>query len=212
MLTFGRELNKKGFAPIFVVLIVAIALVIGGGVLYYAKRSSAPKPVACTQEAKQCPDGKTYVGRTGPNCEFAACPELGPCQGPGCGSTVTATSSVDTSTWKTYRNKMITGTLTGKVSIGPICPVERVGVPCPVPPETYTSREFLVLSSDQKKTIASFHADAQGNYSVSLSPGVYTVVSAKTGIGFLSKDLPSAVAIKAGKTTNLNISVDTGIR
>lgn len=26
----------------------------------------------CTQEAKQCPDG-SYVSRTGPNCEFAAC-------------------------------------------------------------------------------------------------------------------------------------------
>ncbi|MFH0947680.1 MAG: Gmad2 immunoglobulin-like domain-containing protein [Elusimicrobiota bacterium] len=30
-------------------------------------------PTACTQEAKQCPDG-SYVGRTGPNCEFAPCP------------------------------------------------------------------------------------------------------------------------------------------
>lgn len=29
--------------------------------------------VACTQEAKQCPDG-SYVGRTGPKCEFAVCP------------------------------------------------------------------------------------------------------------------------------------------
>lgn len=29
---------------------------------------------ACTQEAKLCPDGKTYVSRTGPNCEFAPCP------------------------------------------------------------------------------------------------------------------------------------------
>ena len=28
---------------------------------------------ACTQEAKQCPDG-SYVSRTGPNCEFTACP------------------------------------------------------------------------------------------------------------------------------------------
>ena len=27
----------------------------------------------CTQEAFQCPDG-SYVGRTGPNCEFAPCP------------------------------------------------------------------------------------------------------------------------------------------
>jgi len=30
-------------------------------------------PVACTQEAKLCPDG-TAVGRTGPKCEFEACP------------------------------------------------------------------------------------------------------------------------------------------
>lgn len=31
--------------------------------------------VVCTQDAKQCPDG-SYVGRSGPNCEFAACPEI----------------------------------------------------------------------------------------------------------------------------------------
>ncbi len=29
--------------------------------------------VACTMEARECPDG-SFVGRTGPNCEFAACP------------------------------------------------------------------------------------------------------------------------------------------
>lgn len=30
--------------------------------------------VVCTDEAKLCPDGSA-VGRTGPNCEFAACPD-----------------------------------------------------------------------------------------------------------------------------------------
>lgn len=34
---------------------------------------NASKPVYCTQDAKLCPDG-SYVGRTWPNCEFAACP------------------------------------------------------------------------------------------------------------------------------------------
>lgn len=43
--------------------------------------------VFCTQDAKLCPDG-SYVGRTSPKCEFAACPE-----GP------------DTSDWKIYRNE-----------------------------------------------------------------------------------------------------------
>ncbi len=32
-------------------------------------------PVACTMEAKLCPDG-TSVGREGPKCEFAECPKL----------------------------------------------------------------------------------------------------------------------------------------
>lgn len=31
--------------------------------------------IGCTMEALQCPDG-SYVGRTGPNCEFAACPVI----------------------------------------------------------------------------------------------------------------------------------------
>jgi len=30
-------------------------------------------PIACTMDAKQCPDG-SYVGRQGPKCEFAPCP------------------------------------------------------------------------------------------------------------------------------------------
>jgi len=30
------------------------------------------QPIGCTLEAKQCPDG-TYVGRSGPACEFAPC-------------------------------------------------------------------------------------------------------------------------------------------
>lgn len=30
--------------------------------------------VFCTQDALECPDG-TFVGRVGPKCEFAPCPE-----------------------------------------------------------------------------------------------------------------------------------------
>lgn len=28
----------------------------------------------CTTDVQLCPDGKTYVNRTGPRCEFTACP------------------------------------------------------------------------------------------------------------------------------------------
>lgn len=44
---------------------------------YEAGSPDANKPdtegTVCTMDVKQCPDG-SYVGRTGPNCEFAACP------------------------------------------------------------------------------------------------------------------------------------------
>lgn len=46
------------------------------------------EPVACTMEAKICPDGSA-VGRTGPKCEFAACPAV--------------SSNVPTG-WKEYKN------------------------------------------------------------------------------------------------------------
>lgn len=36
--------------------------------------NNAPKAIQCTMEAKLCSDGSA-VGRTGPNCEFAKCPE-----------------------------------------------------------------------------------------------------------------------------------------
>ncbi len=36
--------------------------------------SGQKSQVACTMEAKLCPDGSS-VGRTGPSCEFAPCPQ-----------------------------------------------------------------------------------------------------------------------------------------
>jgi len=64
------------------VVIVAVAAAIIGYRLSAADDVAVESPdtvivpgqgTVCTMEAMQCPDG-TYVGRTGPNCEFAACP------------------------------------------------------------------------------------------------------------------------------------------
>jgi len=39
----------------------------------FTSPSPSNEGVFCTQEAKLCPDG-SYVGRQGPNCDFAPCP------------------------------------------------------------------------------------------------------------------------------------------
>ena len=60
---------------------IAIALLVSVVGVFLAERASAPEAIAvveapvelmCTADAMQCPDG-SYVGRTGPNCEFV-CP------------------------------------------------------------------------------------------------------------------------------------------
>lgn len=60
-------------------LLIGVLLVVLIGIGAFVYRSTIERPTfnpsvihACTQEAKLCPDG-TSVGRTGPNCEFAAC-------------------------------------------------------------------------------------------------------------------------------------------
>jgi len=60
-------MNKKIIIPI-----VAIAVAVGWVFFSTVKTT---EPVACTMEAKLCPDGSA-VGRVGPNCEFAKCPPL----------------------------------------------------------------------------------------------------------------------------------------
>jgi hypothetical protein len=52
-------------------LILMLTLVLA---IFAVSCTKTNEPTACTMEAKICPDGSS-VGRTGPNCEFAPCPE-----------------------------------------------------------------------------------------------------------------------------------------
>jgi hypothetical protein len=61
-----------------------------------------PAPVACTMEAKLCPDGSA-VGRSGQNCEFAPCPEV---------ATTTPEANGKSG-------------IIGISLLGPVCPVEK---------------------------------------------------------------------------------------
>ncbi|MBI5134295.1 MAG: hypothetical protein HZA81_02840 [Candidatus Taylorbacteria bacterium] len=61
-----------------IVLIAILCLVVVGGVVYALTSTQSYETdgegIVCTMDAKLCPDG-SYVGRTGPDCQFAACPD-----------------------------------------------------------------------------------------------------------------------------------------
>lgn len=60
---------------IFTIIAIIVLLIVIGVASYLFLGDQ--KQVVCTMDAKICPDGSA-VGRTGPNCEFAACPEITP--------------------------------------------------------------------------------------------------------------------------------------
>ena len=103
-----------------------------------------------------------------------------------------------------------TGTLTGNVSIGPLCPVE----PCMVSPDrlaaAYAART-LVVSDPGGSVIATTVPDPYDGYSFRLKPGIYIIDIRHQGID-RSPDLPETVTISAGETVTLDITIDTGIR
>ncbi len=104
-----------------------------------------------------------------------------------------------------------TGTIMGKVSIGPICPVEREDVPCPVPPEAYTSREVILYARDGVTVVQRMHFASDGTYRFSIAPGTYVISIPQQGVGG-SGDVPKTLTVQSGQTVQFDFSIDTGIR
>jgi hypothetical protein len=101
-------------------LLALIALIALGvtGYFLYAQQPVGPdtEGVACTMEAKLCPDGVTYVGRQGPKCEFAACPT----------PTTPSTKQTETVTLKVGERKQVLGIYITPLSIleDSRCPID----------------------------------------------------------------------------------------
>jgi hypothetical protein len=56
-----------------ILFIISGILLFSGIVYFLIQNDRMSEPVACTMDAKICPDGSA-VGRVPPNCEFAPCP------------------------------------------------------------------------------------------------------------------------------------------
>ena len=63
-------MNKSALIGILLLILLALLGALGFLLLGPSRHDGE---VACTEEAKLCPDGSS-VGRVGPNCEFALCP------------------------------------------------------------------------------------------------------------------------------------------
>ncbi len=105
------------------------------------------------------------------------------------------------------------GTLTGKVMIGPLCPVERYPPDpmCKPTADTYKAWPIAVWSPNKVYKVAEIKPDLNGTYSLELPVGTY-VVDLMNKQTFGARNLPATITIRAQETTTLNIDIDTGIR
>ncbi len=104
------------------------------------------------------------------------------------------------------------GTLTGNVTIGPNCPVERIGHPCTPSPQAYTRYVLLLYTQDKSTVVKTIVPDQRGEFTVGIDPGTYILDSANQGIGFHSKNLPQTIVIMPNQIESVSIAFDTGIR
>ena len=175
--------------------LVCVALLIAALVIFIVPQSS--QPVACTTEAKICPDG-TAVGRTGPNCEFAACPDVA--SSSAAGGTV-GTSSEGIAPYQSG--------LKGTVVLGPTCPVETNPPNPACADKPYSTLVTIFPASDPVHAVVITHSDESGAFAVQLPPGDYT-------IGAGESDLPRcghpAITVPPTGYVSVTVSCDTGIR
>ncbi|MCD1294236.1 hypothetical protein CUJ83_04400 [Methanocella sp. CWC-04] len=107
-----------------------------------------------------------------------------------------------------------TGTVSGNVTIGPIMPVERPGVTPSVNPDVFLSRKLVVYDKDGTTAICEIDivpAGHYGTYQASLKPGTYVLDIKPLGVD-RADGLPAAFEIVEGRTTVIDVNIDTGIR
>jgi hypothetical protein len=104
----------------------------------------------------------------------------------------------------------VNGYLEGKLTIGPLCPVEPCSISDQQKQQAYEARKIQILMPDKSTIVKEIIADYRTEmYRTDLPEGRYFVNVTNAGIGnFELKE----VTIEASKTTVLNIDIDTGIR
>lgn len=172
---------------IILLIFVVIASVLGA-YWFVASRPQMDEQISCTQEAKLCPNGSA-VGRTGPNCEFAACPKV--------------FGGDDNQGILPYKSGV-----SGVVTRGPVCPVMREGDnSCADQPfET----EVYLYRASSSEILATARSGKDGTFQFNIPPGDYTIDAKNDGISKTCS--PVSVSIGPDEIESVIISCDTGIR
>lgn len=98
--------------------------------------------------------------------------------------------------------------ITGKVLVGPMCPVMVEGQECPDQPY----RATLTVYNPGGREIVQFQTDEQGNFNVPLAPGDYILHPETPEDALLPFAEEQRFTVLPGEYTRLTVQYDSGIR
>jgi hypothetical protein len=107
------------------------------------------------------------------------------------------------------------GELKGKITIGPICPVETIppNPQCLPTADTYKAWATAVWTLNRKSKVAVLNPNLDGTYEMSIPAGSYIIDFDQNNIFHaVGSNLPALITIALGDTTKFNVNIDTGIR
>jgi len=171
-------------------LLLSIAVLLGlFGLSVYSVMPEIPQDeIACTAEAKICPDGSA-VGRTEPNCEFTQCP----------------VPNKDNDTILHYDSGV-----RGVVLLGPTCPVMRNPPDPDCNDKPYQTDITIAHENSPLQVFVSTQSDSKGLFEVDLPPGAYIIYA--RGEMTLPSCSQTPAMVETGNYTQVTVACDTGIR
>ena len=101
-----------------------------------------------------------------------------------------------------------TGLLEGRVTLGPITPVEQIGGG----PNTRPYEATVDVATHEGDVVATVESGSDGTFSVRLAAGSYRLVPRSPQGRPMPYAAPLDATIAAGQTTTVEIAYDSGIR
>ncbi len=181
--------NRMGTLGRGAVVLLVLA-VIAGGFWYSSTMPQTEEQVFCTADAMQCPDG-SYVGRSGPNCEFV-CPAATTTPPTGGGGGILPYNSG----------------IRGTVMAGPTCPVVQ-NPPQGECDDKPIATTITVMRSSSTAVLLQTRSTESGAFEFALPPGDYVVSG---GEAVLPRCSETQVTVRADTYSRITLNCDTGIR
>lgn len=97
----------------------------------------------------------------------------------------------------------------GRVLIGPQCPVEQVGSPCPDKP---VAAEIRVFAAGSQDVVATTRSDEKGRFGIDLEPGSYELLPVASQSGGFPSGARVPVVVHSGRRARVTLTLDSGIR